>query len=75
MRPLDGYALMQLIRRSGSKHQELWCAETAVRDVDILNLLLNAGGALVLLASAAATLKYLQLRRQPLKAKVEKKTT
>jgi hypothetical protein len=32
-------------------------AETAVKDVDILNLWMDGGGAFALLASAAATIK------------------
>ena len=44
-------------------------AATAIRDVDICNLLFDFGGAFVLLAAAAATMKYLQLKKQPVQGK------
>jgi len=49
--------------------------ETAVKDVDIINLWMDAGGAFALLASAAATINYLTLKQQPAKIKVQKKVT
>lgn len=50
-------------------------AASAVKDVDIINLFMDAAGAFALLASAAATIKYLTLKKQPAKVKVQKKVT
>jgi hypothetical protein len=52
-----------------------WDAETAVNDVDVINLWMDGGGAFALLASAAATIKYLMLKKQPAKVKVQKKVS
>lgn len=48
-------------------------AGTAVIDVDVTNLLLNSAGAFALLASAAATIKYMQIKRKPNKPQAVKK--
>ena len=53
--------------------EAMWHAETAVKDVDLINLALDGFGAFSLLASGAATSKYLMLKRQPAKVKVQKK--
>ena len=53
--------------------KSIYLAETAVRDVDLINLALDGFGAFSLLASGAATSKYLLLKRQPAKGKVQKK--
>jgi len=55
--------------------KDISAAETAVKDVDIINLWMDAGGAFALLASAAATINYLTLKQQPAKIKVQKKVT
>ena len=48
-------------------------AGIATADVDKINLALDGFGAFSLLASGAATTKYLMLKRQPTTAKVQKK--
>ena len=50
-------------------------AASAVKDIDIINLVMDTAGAFFLLASAAATIKYLTLKKQPAKVKVQKKVT